>query len=116
MDIVQRSDEDIRVLAEAIWDDMIKGSNSKDWALFAKHMAAESVTDQARAMVEHQWQYSKLFTSLIEQPEYMGILRQTDHVLVLFKQLSSKAEGEYLAMLYLKTIDDEVKVVGSWIR
>lgn len=116
MDILEQSDAEIREVAEAIWDDMIKGSNTKDWDLFAKHMAAESVTDQARAMVEHQWQYSKLFTSLVEKPEYMGILRQTDHVLVLFKQLSTKVEGEYLAMLYLKSIDNDVKVVGSWIR
>lgn len=116
MDILEQSDAQIRAIAESIWEDMIQGSNQKDWALFSKHMMPESITDQARAMVEHQWQYSKLFTSLIEQPEFMGVLRQTDHVLVLFKQLSSKVEGEYLAMLYLKSLDEDVKVIGSWIR
>ena len=116
MDILEQSDAQIRVAAEAIWADMIEGSNRKDWALFSKHMLPESITDQARAVVEHQWQYSKLFTSLVEQPEFIGILRQTDHVLVLWKQLSARVDGEYLAMLYLKSVDDQVKVIGSWIR
>lgn len=116
MDILEQSDAEIREVAEAIWSEMIDGANSRNWELFSKHMAPESVDDQARGMVEHQWQYNKLFTSLVKEPEFMGILRQTDHVLVLWKQLSSKVDGEFLAMLYLKTMDDEVKVIGSWIR
>lgn len=116
MDILEQSDVEIRAIAEGIWSDMVEGSNNRDWELFSKHMTPESATEEARGIVEHQWQYSKMFSSLTEQREFLGVLRQVDHVLVLWKQWSSKVEGEFLAMLYLKTVDNDVKVIGSWIR
>ncbi|SBS30564.1 hypothetical protein MAQ5080_01710 [Marinomonas aquimarina] len=116
MNILALSDDEIRDLAEQIWGDMVKGANSKDWALYSKYMLPESADEQARAAVEHQWQYSKMFTSLTEEREFLSVLRQGDHVVVLWKQWSSKVEGDFLVMLYLKSIADEVKVIGSWIR
>ncbi|WP_425641244.1 hypothetical protein ACPUEK_15010 [Marinomonas gallaica] len=116
MDILEQSDADIRKVAETIWGDMVNGANSRDWDIYSQHMLAESVTEQARASVEHQWQYSKMFTSLTEEREFMGVLRQMDHVLVLWKQWSTKVEGDFLVMLYLKSVEENVKVIGSWIR
>ncbi|WP_067098397.1 hypothetical protein [Marinomonas atlantica] len=116
MDILEQSDDDIRIIAEKIWDDMVKGANSRDWEIYSQHMLVESITEQARAGVEHQWQYSKMFSSLTQEREFMGVLKQMDHVLVLWKQWSTKVEGDFLVMLYLKSIEDDVKVIGSWIR
>lgn len=116
MNILELSDDKIRDLAEGIWGDMVKGANNKDWALYSKYMLEESAGEQARAAVEHQWQYSKMFTSLTEEREFLGVLRQGDHIVVLWKQWSSEVAGDFLVMLYLKTIAEEVKVIGSWIR
>ncbi|WP_417551507.1 hypothetical protein [Marinomonas fungiae] len=116
MNILEQSDEQIRELADIIWSDMVTGANNKDWELYSKYMLDESADEQARAAVEHQWQYSKMFTSLTQEREYLGVLRQDDHVLVLWKQWSTKVDGDFLVMLYLKTIAEEVKVIGSWIR
>ncbi|WP_281561360.1 hypothetical protein [Thalassomonas sp. RHCl1] len=116
MEILAKSDSEILQIAESMWDDIVKGANEKNWALFSKYMPAEGATDEARKDVEKQWQQVPVLTSLTTKREFVGILRRRDSVLVLWKQWSTKEEGEFLAMLNLQTINSEVKSIGMSVN
>ncbi|MEO0926422.1 MAG: hypothetical protein AAFY63_11195 [Cyanobacteria bacterium J06643_13] len=116
MDILTKSDAEILEIAEPMWDDIRRGSNEQNWDLFSKYMLEEHSTDKFKKDVESQWSNNKVLTSLTAKREYLSILRKNDCVLVLWKQWSTKVEGEFLAMLYLQSIDDEVKAIGIWIK
>lgn len=116
MELLHKSDTDILTIAEAMWDDIVKAGNTKDWSLFSKHMPASDVTNEAKKEVERQWEEIPLLTSLSPKRDFIRILRRGESVLVLWRQCSTKVEGEYLAMLNLKCIDCEVKACGIFVN
>jgi hypothetical protein len=79
-------------------------------------MPVTDATDEAKKDVEKQWEQVPLLTSLSAKREFISILRRGDSVLVLWKQWSTKEEGEYLAMLNLKSIDAKVKSIGMFVN
>jgi hypothetical protein len=116
MEISAKSDSEILLIADAIWDDIVKGANDKDWKLFSKYMVETDATDEAKKDVEMQWEQVPLLTSLSKKREFISILRRGDNVLVLWKQWSTKEEGEFLAVLNLKSIDAKVKSIGMFVN
>ncbi len=116
MDILQKTNDEILKIAEPIWDDIIRAGNEQDWDLFSKYMPKEIVTEDHRKDVENQWSNNDLLTSLTVRREFIDILRRKDCVVVLWKQWSTKVEGEFLGRLYLQTRNDEVKTVGTLIN
>ena len=59
---------------------------------------------------------NEYLTSLTETSEFLGVIRKTDCVLVIWKQKSTKTDDEYLEKLYLQEIGGEIKQVGTWIE
>lgn len=118
MDILAKSDSEILEIAEPMFDEIVKGSNEKNWELFSKNMRSKGSSKEAEIQkdVENQWEQSTLLTSLTAKREFLNILRKDDCVLVLWKQWSTKVEGEFLAMLYLTSINGEVKNTGIWFK
>jgi hypothetical protein len=116
MDLLTKSDSEILEIAGPIWDDIVQGSNEKDWDLFSKHMPKRHATEEVRKDVEKQWSNNEVLTTLTAKREFIEILRKCDCVLVLWKQWSTKADGDFLAMLYLQDISDEAKAIGIWVR
>ncbi|MBA6231434.1 MULTISPECIES: hypothetical protein [unclassified Colwellia] len=115
MNILTKSNSEILNIAEPIWDDIVKGANGKNWDLFSKHMPETDQTDEAKQDVENQWEQVPLLTSLTDKKEFVGILRRKDSVLVLWRQWSSKEDGEFLGTLNLQSINSEVKSIGMFI-
>lgn len=116
MELTAMSDFEIKEMAEPILKDIIRGSNQRDWELFSRHMPKANATDEARADVEKQWKENPVLTSLSEDCEFLGVIRKTDTVLVLWKQTSATDSEEYLEQLYLQEIDGEVKAIGTWVE
>jgi len=116
MELLNKSDLEILKIAESIWDDVVEAGNTKNWDLFSKHMPESDVTDEAKKDVERQWEEIPLLTSLSPNREFISILRRGESVLVLWKQCSTKEDGEYLAMLNLKCIDSEIKACGIFVN
>jgi hypothetical protein len=107
MELQEMSDSQILKIAAPILSDIVRGSNEKTWDLFSRHMPKENANDEARADVEKQWEDNEYLTSLTETSEFLGVIRKTDYVLVLWKQKSTKVEGEFLEKLYLQEIDEK---------
>lgn len=116
LDILKLSDDEIIKIADPIWDDIVKGSNEKNWNLFSKNMPSEMVTDEVRKNVEIQWDTNEILTTLTDKREFIDILRRKECVVVMWKQWSSNVDGDYLALLYLQNRDGEIKAIGSWIK
>lgn len=115
MNIVDHSDEEIMDLANAIWQDMIKHSNDGNYAEFVKYFSASLMLGLNEVEVGRQFGTSDLTRSLSDDYDALGIIRRGEHVSVLYRQRSTKREGEWLGRLVLGYDDDEVKVFGASI-
>jgi len=115
MNILTKSDSEILSIAEPIWDDVVKGANKKNWDLFSKYMPESYKSEEAKIDVEKQWEQTPLLSSLTEKKEFVGILRRKDSVLILWRQWSTKEDGEFLGMLSLQSIGTEVKSIGMFV-
>ncbi len=116
MEILDKSDSEIKEIAEAIWIDIKKGSNERNWELFTKYTPKEMATEEFKENVEKQWETNKVLTTLTEKHEFVDILRREDFVLVVWKQWSTEVPGDFLGLLYLQSIEGEVKVIGTWLK
>lgn len=117
MKLLEMSDSQILEVAEPILNDIVTGSNNKDWEQFSRHMSKKHINNpEVRASVEKQWQENEHLTSLSDSSSFLGVIRKQNNVLVLWKQTSSATEDEYLEKLYLQEIDGDIKQAGTWIE
>jgi len=117
MALTDLSDSDTLELADPLIEDIINGSNSKDWSLFSKHQTTQSANDpENRANVEQQWEEHAFLTSLSIEREYLGVLRRDGRVIIAWKQKSTEVPGDFLATMYLEEIDGAVKETAFWLK
>jgi len=115
MNIVDKSDEEIMALANSMWHDLIKRSNEGNYAEFIKHFSPSLMLGLNEIEVGRQFATSELTRNLSEEFDSLGIIRRGEHVSVLYRQRSTKREGEWLGRLVLGYDDDEVRVFGASI-
>ena len=60
--------------------------------------------------VGHQFANSELARNLSEDFDYLGIIRRGEHVTVLYRQRSTKKQGEWLGRLVLGYENGEVRI------
>ena len=115
MNLLEKTDEEILEIANPLWDDLIKYSNSKDYGSFTKHFSKQMLLDVNEIIIGKQWANNKLLTSLSNKKEFFGCLRRNNYVTVLYKQTSNDIPGEFLGRLVLGVEDNKVKIFGATI-
>ena len=115
MNIINDSDEEVFAKANSIWREMIMHSNEGNYSDFVKHFSPSLMLGLNEVEVGRQFSTSELTRSLSEAFDELGIIRRGEHVTVLYRQRSSKREGEWLGRLVLGYDDGEVKVFGASI-
>ena len=115
MNIVNKSDEEIMDLASSMWGEMIKHSNDGNYADFVQYFSPSLLLGLNEVEVGRQFATSELTRTLSDDFDELGIIRRGEHVSVLFRQRSTKREGEWLGRLVLGYDGDEVKVFGASI-
>ena len=115
MEFLKKSDKEIQEIAQPIWDNLVKTSNTKDYGGFTKDFSSQMLFGANEVELGKQWANNKLLTSLSEKKEVFGCLRRDNYVTVLYKQTSDTMSGEFLGRLVLGVEDDEVKVFGATI-
>ena len=115
MKLSEKSDKEIYVIANPIWDNLIKASNMKDYGSFTKDFSTQMLFGANEVELGKQWANNKLLTSLNEEFKPFGCLRRGLNITVLIKQTSKEIPGEFLGRLVLGVEDDEVKVFGATI-
>ena len=115
MSFLNKKDEEIFKIAEPIWDNLVKSSNTKDYGGFTKDFSSQMLYGANEIELGKQWANNKLLTDLSKNKEFLGCLRRNLHITVLYKQTSDTIPGDFLGRLVLGVEDDEVKVFGATI-
>jgi len=115
MNLLEKTDQEIIDIANPIWDNLVKSSNTKDYGGFTKDFSSQMLFGANEVELGKQWANNKLLTDLSNKTEVFGCLRRDLYVTVLFKQKSNTVLGDFLGRLVLGVEDDEVKVFGATI-
>ncbi len=115
MSLLDKSDDEILKIANPFWDNLIKCSNSKDYSGFTKDFSAQLLYGANEIELGKQWSSSELLVHLSHEKEFIGCLRRNNFVTVLYKQRSTKIEGDFLGRLVLGIEDEKVKIFGATI-
>ena len=115
MKLLEKSDKEVKEIAQPIWDNLDKSSNIKDYGGFTKDFSSQMLYGANEVELGKQWANNKLLTSLSEKQEFLGTIRRNQFITVLYKQTSQTMPGEFLGRLVLGVEDGLVKVFGATI-
>ena len=115
MNLIEKSDEEIRAIADPLWRDLVKCSNDGKYGEFVKNFSSSFALAMNQAVANHQFANSELARSLSGDIDPLGIIRRGEHVTVLYRQRSTKKRGEWLGRLVLGYEDGEVRIFGASI-
>jgi hypothetical protein len=113
--IIEKTDEEIRAIAEPLWRDLLKHSTEGKYGEFVKNFSSSMALAMDQVTVGHQFANSELARNLSEDFDYLGIIRRGEHVTVLYRQRSTKKAGEWLGRLVLGYEDGTVRIFGASI-
>jgi hypothetical protein len=115
VNIVGKSDEEIRAMADPLWRDLLRNSNEGKYGDFVKKFARSLALAMNMVTVNHQFANSELARNLSEDFDFLGTIRRGEHVTVLYRQRSTKKPGEWLGRLVLGYEEDEVRIFAASI-
>jgi hypothetical protein len=115
VNIIEKTDEEIKAIADLLWRDLVKNSNEGKYGEFVKNFSSSLALAMDQVQVGHQFANSELARNLSEDADYLGIIRRGEHVTVLYRQRSTKKEGEWLGRLVLGYEDGKVRIFGASI-
>ena len=115
VNIIENTDEEIRATAEPLWRDLVKNSNESKYGEFVKNFSSSMALAMNQVTAGHQFANSELARNLSEVVDYLGIIRRGEHVTVLYRQRSTKKDGEWLGRLVLGYEDGEIRIFGASI-
>ena len=115
LNIIDKSDEEIRALADPLWRDLLKFSNEGKYGDFVKNFSTTFALAMNQVEVNHQFANSDLARSLSDNFDNLGLIRRGEHVTVLFRQRSTKKKGEWLGRLVLGYEQGQVRIFAASI-
>ncbi|MGI9411314.1 MAG: hypothetical protein ACR2OV_14640 [Hyphomicrobiaceae bacterium] len=115
MNIIEQSDDEILAAADPLWQDLVKYSNAGQYGEFTKNFSIGLKQALNEIEVGRQFASSDLTKNLSPDVDFLGIIRRGEHVTVLYRQRSTKRQGEWIGRLVLGFEDGEVKIFGASI-
>ncbi|MCB2021119.1 MAG: hypothetical protein M9915_00160 [Rhizobacter sp.] len=115
MNIIDKTDEEIRAIADLLWRDLVKHSNEGKYGDFVKNFSTSLALAMNQVVAGHQFANSELARSLSADIDPLGIIRRGEHVTVLYRQRSTRKPGEWLGRLVLGYEGGVVKIFGASI-
>ena len=115
MNITEKTDAEILAMAKPLWRDLVKYSNEGKYGEFARNFSNSLALAIDQVVAGHQFANSELARNLSEEVDSLGIIRRGEHVTVLYRQRSTKKEGEWLGRLVLGYEDGKVRIFGGSI-
>jgi hypothetical protein len=115
VNIIDKTDEEIREIADLLWRDLVKHSNEGKYGDFVKNFSTSLALAMNQVVAGHQFANSELARSLSTDLDPLGIIRRGEHVTVLYRQRSTRKPGEWLGRLVLGYEGGVVKIFGASI-
>ena len=110
-----KTDDEILAIANPLWSHLLHASNTGQYGEFVKYFSENLVRGLNEIEVGKQFANSELTRNLSESIEFIGTIRRGVHVTVLYRQRSTKKEGEWLGRLVLGYEDEDIKIFGASI-
>ena len=115
VNIIEKTDEEILAIANPLWRNLVQYSNEGKYGDFVKHFSGELARAMNQVVAGHQFANSELARNLSDDIDPLGIIRRGEHVTVLYRQRSTKKQGEWLGRLVLGYEDGAVRIFGASI-
>ena len=115
MNIIEHNDDEILAVAQPMWDDLIKFSNSGEYGKFIRKFSYECLLGLNEVEVGKQFANSELTRNLDPDYDYLGLIRRGQHVTVLYRIRCGKKQGEWLGRMVLGYEEDEIKIFAASI-
>jgi hypothetical protein len=115
VNIIEKTDEEIRAIADPLWRDLVKHSNEGKYGEFVRNFSSSMALAMDQVTVGHQFANSELARNLSGHFDYLGIIRRGEHVTVLYRQRSTRKAGEWLGRLVLGYENGQVRIFGASI-
>ena len=115
MNIIEKTDDEIMAMADPLWRGLVKYSNEGKYGEFVKNFSGALALAMNHVVAGHQFANSELARNLSEGIDPLGIIRRGEHVTVLYRQRSTKKQGEWLGRLVLGYEDAELRIFGASI-
>ena len=112
MNIIEKTDEEILEFANPMWTDLVKYSNEQNYGAFTRNFSTDMKMGANEIEMGKQFARSDLAKNLSEDYDYIGMIRRGEYVTVLYKQINTKDNGEWLGRLVLGYEKDKVKIFG----
>lgn len=114
MNLASLSDHQIFDIAEPIWETQKRGSNAIDHETFSSHFAKALKEKITKERLEKQCEQFPLLTSLGPSSP-VACIRRKEGVTVLFRQLSTTLEGEFIGQLTLSGTSESHEVIDAQV-
>lgn len=115
MDLIDKTDKEIRCIATPIMDNLMEGSTEINWEKHTRDHTERTKKIITREELEKQCKdYQSKFGYFTER-EFLGITRHRDYVNVIWKQKMSKSRNEYAAILSLVQEGNRYLVDRCWV-
>jgi hypothetical protein len=115
VNITGKTDEEILAIAEPLWRELVKSSNEGKYGEFARNFSSSLALVMDEVVANHQFANSELARNLSEEADSLGIIRRGEHVTVVYRQRSTRKQGEWLGRLVLGYEDGKVRIFGASI-
>ena len=115
MNIIDKTDDEIRALADPMWRDLLRHSNEGKYGDFVRNFAGSLALAANEVAVNHQFANSELARNLSEDADYLGIIRRGRHVTVLYRQRSTRRPGEWLGRLVIGYEEGAARIFAASI-
>jgi hypothetical protein len=115
VNIIEKTDEEILAIANPLWRDLVKYSNEGKYGEFVRNFSNSLALAMNQVVAGHQFANSELARNLSEDFDSLGIIRRGEHVTVLYRQRSTKKQGEWLGRLVLGYENGQVRIFGASI-
>ena len=115
VNIIEKTDEEILAIADPLWRDLVKSSNEGKYGDFARNFSSAMALAMNQVVAGHQFANLELARNLSGEIDSLGIIRRGEHVTVLYRQRSTRKQGEWLGRLVLGYEDGKIRIFGASI-
>lgn len=115
MNIIDLTDEQITEIAHPMWDDLIKYSNKGQYGKFIRNFSYNLLLGLNEVEMGKQFAHSDLARNLVEERDFLGLIRRGEHVTALYRVRHKTRPGEWLGRLVLGYENGAVKIFAASI-
>ena len=115
MNIIDKTDDELKEIALPMWEELIKYSNKGQYGKFIRNFSYDLLLGLNEVEVGKQFARSELTRNLSSEYDFLGFIRRGEHVTCLFRMRSTKKEGEWLGRMVIGYERGEIKIFAAAI-